>query len=136
MKKMLSLILTISLVALLSSCGTQGRYVSAYTAMGLVKSNTKSSCEASFQSLKGRLVFKLKAPDSPSEGDISYSIESNDGEIALYYDIYGTKEALAKVSSGESVESSGGYVEAGKTVYIIIEATEKAKGKVAVNLDN
>jgi hypothetical protein len=57
------------------------------------------------------------------------------GEIRLYYDIYGTKEKLAQVKAGESVTSRGGYIESGKEVYIIIEATD-AGGKVTVELNN
>ena len=43
---------------------------------------------------------------------------------------------LISVKAGESVEGRGGYVESGKTIYILIEATEKAKGKIEVELDH
>lgn len=40
------------------------------------------------------------------------------------------------VKAGETVEDSGGYVEGGYQVYIIIEAEEKSRGSVSVELDN
>ena len=54
----------------------------------------------------------------------------------MYYDIYDEKQELAHVEAGKTVTNRGGYIEGGKTVYIIIEATEKSKGKVSVELDN
>ncbi|MBQ8427881.1 MAG: hypothetical protein IJX18_01350, partial [Clostridia bacterium] len=71
-----------------------------------------------------------------TEGDISYSVQVDEGEIRLYYDIYGAKEALAQVKAGESVDGCGVYVESGKSVYIIIEGLEKTKGKISVELDH
>ena len=81
------------------------------------------------------MVFKIKKTEKGTEGDISYSVKVDEGELNLYYDIYGTKELLANVKAGESVDSSGGYVEGGKTVYFIIEAAEGTRGKVSVELD-
>ncbi len=133
MKKIISVIMALTLLLSLSSCS---KYVSSYSAIGLARSNTSHSCKASFHSLKGQLVFKIKKSDSGKEGDISYSITAQEGEIALYYDIYGTKQELARVGKGESVNARGGYIEGGHTVYIIIEATQKARGSVSVELDN
>ena len=118
----------------LSLCACDG-YVSSYNAIGLVRSNTSHSCESSFYKLDGELVYKLKKTDSDTEGDISYTLRADKGEIRLYYDIYGTKEELAHVKAGESVTSRGGYVEAGRQVYIIIEATD-AGGAVTVELNS
>ena len=124
----------LSLLITLCSCS---KYTSSYKAIGLVRSNTSHSCEASFHSLEGQLVFKIKKTDSgTAEGDISYSIQIDEGEIRLYYHIYGTREELAQVKAGESVDDHGGYVESGKPVYIIIEASEKTKGKISVELDH
>lgn len=134
MKKLIiSIMIVITLVSL-SSCI---KYTSSFKAIGLVRSNNSHSCSASFYSLEGQLVFKIKKSDfSKSEGNISYSIEVEQGEVALYYDIYGVKEQLAKVEAGESLNTTGGYVESGKYVYIIIEGTNNARGKVKVELDN
>ena len=133
MKKVLSIAVVLTLLITLCSCD---KYSSSYKAIGLVRSQTSHSCEASFHSLDGQLVFKIKKSDVGKEGDISYSIEAEEGEIHLYYDIYGVKEELVHVNGGESVEDRGGYVEGGHTVYIIIEATKNAMGKVSVELDH
>lgn len=133
MKRIISLLLLLATIFTLCSCDS---YVSSYKAVGLVRSNTSHSCDVSFLSLEGELVFKLKRSDVGSEGAISYSVSAEEGEIRLYYDIYGTKEELAYVKAGESVSSKGGYIEGGKTVYVIIEATGNAHGKVSVELDN
>ena len=132
MKKILALILIITLFSIsLCSCG---KYVSSYRAIGLIRSNTSHSCKASFYSLEGELVFKLKRSDS-GEGDVQYSVSVEEGEIHLYYDIYGTKSELARVKAGENLNGRGGYVEGGKTVYIIIEAAKGSRGEVSVELD-
>ena len=133
MKKIITFITILALMLTLSSCDT---YTSSFNAIGLVRINTSHSCETSFYSLEGQLVFKLKKSDVGAEGEISYSIQVEEGEVRLYYDIYGVKEELATVKAGESVDDKGGYVEGGKTVYIIIEAAEKSRGKVIVELDN
>ena len=131
MKRIISLIMLASIMLSLSSCG---RYVSSYSAVGLVRNQTSHSCEASFLSLDGILVYKLKRT-AAGEGDINYSVQVDEGELRLYYDIYGTKEELAQVKSGESIEGSGGYVECDKAVYIIVEATEKSRGKFVIELN-
>ena len=131
MKKLLTLTLILSILFSLCSCG---KYTSSYRAIGLVRTQSSHSCKTSFHSLTGRLVFKLKGSNAGKEGDISYSIRVDRGELYLYYDIYGTKEKLAEVKAGESVTSRGGYIESGKDVYIIIEAAD-AGGKVTVELN-
>ncbi len=69
-----------------------------------------------------------------TEYEISYSANADQGDLRIYYDIYGTKEELARVKTGETVNAKGAYVEGGKTVYIIIEATEDTRGKVSVSI--
>ena len=133
MKKILSVVLMLAMLLLLCSCD---RYVSSYKAVGLVRINDSHSCEVSFYSLEGQLVYKLKKSQSGAEGDISYSLEVEEGEVTVYYDIYDVKEELAHASAGETTQGRGGYVEGGHTVYIIIEAKAGARGKVTVELDN
>ena len=132
-KSFLAVGLILSVLIGLCACG--GGYVSSYKAVGLVRSNTSHSCEASFYSLEGTLVFKLKKTDG-AEGEISYSVAAEEGEISLYYDIYGTKEQLVNVKAGDTAEGTGGYVEGGKQVYIIIEASKKSRGRVSVEMYN
>lgn len=131
--KFLSFMLMLSLLFSLFSCG---RYTSSYKAIGLVKTQTSHGFETSFYSLRGKMVFKIKKTDNGAEGDIRYSIRVDEGELYVYYDIYGVKEPLAHVKAGESVSSQGGYVEGGKRVYIIIEARENAGGAVSVELNH
>lgn len=133
MKKALSFIMILALLLTLCSCS---KYKSSYMAIGLVRSQTSHSCETSFYSLQGQLVFKIKKSDTGKEGDISYSVSLEEGELCVYYDIYGTKEELVSAKAGDTLTGSSGYIEGGKTVYIIIEATEKSRGKVSVELDN
>jgi len=133
MKRILSLIMALILLMSLCSCN---RYTSSYKAVGLVRSHTSHSCETSFYSLEGQLVFKIEKSESGTEGDISYSVQVDEGEIYLYYDIYDVKEELTHVKAGEFVTSRGGYVEGGHTVYIIIEAPQKSRGKISVELDS
>ena len=101
-----------------------------------MKTQTSHGFETSFYSLRGEMVFKIKKTDNGAEGDIRYSIRVDEGELYVYYDIYGVKEPLAHVKAGESVVSQGGYVEGGKRVYIIIEARENAGGAVSVELNH
>ena len=116
----------------LGSC----KYVSSYKAIGLVRSQTNHSLETSFYSLEGQLVYKLKKTNNKNDGQISYSIEVEKGEIIIYYDIYSEKEKLVEVSSNQSVNDKGGYIEGGKSVYIIIEAKNSARGKVKIELND
>ena len=134
MKKILLWTIILSLAVTLCSCD---RYTNSFKAIGLVRSQTSHSCEASFYSLEeSRLVFKIKKSDLGTEGDIAYSIQVEEGELRLYYDIYGVKEELVHVKAGESVDGFGGYVEGGKTVHVIIEAAEKTQCAVSVELDH
>lgn len=133
MKRFISFAMVLSLLFILCSCG---RYTGSYKAVGLHRSRTSHSCETSFQSLKGHLVCKIKKSDKGNEGKISFSVQVDKGEIYIYYDAYGVKEELIHVKAGESIENIGGYVEGGKTVYIIIDAPEYSEAKISVELDN
>jgi len=99
----------------------------------MVKTNTTDSFNLSFMKLDGTLVYKLKLK-SGEESDIYYKADLDGGEIKVYYDIYGTKEPLFSLSGDEDIESRGGYVEGGKTIYIIIEATDAEGGKIAISV--
>ena len=131
MKKLLLLIISLSMLLSLCSCG---KYVSSYSAVGLTKTQTQHSCKLSFLSLDGQVVFQLKKTDS-AEGEISYSVSVSEGEVSVYYDISDEKAELVKVKSGETKNGKGGYVESGKNVYIIIEAKD-AKGEVSIDLNS
>lgn len=132
MRKITSLVILIATLLSLCSCDA---FKSSFRAVGLVRSNNSHSCKASFLSLEGELVFKLKKSDA-GKGEISYAVKAEEGEITLYYAIGEEKAELVTVKNGESVTECGGTVEGKETVYIIIEGKEKARGKVTVELDN
>lgn len=93
------------------------KYPSKYKAVGFVHSNESSSAFMDFYSFDGRIAFKLK---STGEGDLKYSAKLESGSATVYYDFYGTKTELFSISSGDEINSHGGYIEAG-TVYVIVE---------------
>ena len=127
MKKFIALFAILTLTVQLVACS---KYTSSYSALMLARSNTKSSCSASFQRLDGSLVFKIEKADA-QEGELSYTASLDEGTLSVYYDIYGTKELLFSITGGERAQGSGGYVETGKKFYVIIEAAA-AKGSVSV----
>lgn len=117
----------LAIILQLSSCDG---YTSSYSAFMLTRSNKTSECSASFQQLDGSLVFKIKRTDA-GEGELNYNSSLDSGSLSVYYDAYGDKQLLFTVSAGEHVSSSGGYVECGKQITVIVEAKE-AKGSLAV----
>lgn len=112
-----------SLVLLVLLCGCS-KYISSYKALGFIHTNTSNNAYMGFHSFEGRMVFTLK---SKGEGEIKYTASLEEGSAAVFYDCYGTKSELFTIESGESYESSGGYIEDG-TVYIIVETDGKCKG--------
>ncbi len=114
MKKTVILLVSALLVLSFAGCG---RYTSGYKAVGFVHSNESDSAFMSFRSFEGRMVFKLK---SASEGDLKFTAALETGNAAVYYDFYGTRQALFSISAGETIDAHGGYVESGP-VYIIVE---------------
>lgn len=129
MKKAISFIIAAIILFSLAGCS---KYSSKYKAVGFVHSNESSSAYMDFSSFDGRMVFKLK---STGEGDLNYSAKLESGSAIVYYDFYGNKEELFSVSSGNEINSHGGYVETG-TVYIIIETNgECQNGEFRFSLD-
>ncbi len=129
MKKILALLLTIFTAFGLASCNG---YSSSYVATKFIKQEVNGHCQAEFESLKGRYVFKLRK--SGGDGEISYSGSLEEGELHVYYDSLGTKELLFSLQAGERVEDCGGYFEGGSTVFIILETVGTAKGSVYIDL--
>ncbi len=119
-KKAINIIIVCLMLLSMTSCG---KYTSKYKAVGFVHSNESSTAFMSFYSFDGKMVFKLK---STGEGDLKYSAKLESGNAVVYYDYYGTKTELFSVSSGNEMESHGGYVEAG-TVYVIVETSTECK---------
>lgn len=102
------------MLPVLAGCG---KYVSGYKAVGFVHSSSRTSAWMDFYSFDGTMVFRMV---SPGEGDLKYSAMLESGAATVYYDDGGTKSELFSISSGETLESSGGYLEKG-TVYVIVQ---------------
>lgn len=128
MKRTIRLTAAFMLLLFLTDCG---KYVSRYKAIGFIHSNSPTSAEMSFCSFEGTMVFKLK---SSGEGNLKYTarLESGTATVFYDYDYYRTKQELFTIGSGEELDSSGGYIEAG-TVYIIVE-TNGACGNGAFSI--
>ena len=132
MKKLLLVILC--LAVLFSSTSCDFRYVSSYKALGLVRSEMGDRGSVKFGRLDGTVVLKLKMSGTGLENSIGCKATLDEGEINVYYDIFGVKEFLFNLKAGESIDERRGYIESGNRVYIIIETVTPAKGSVEIDL--
>ena len=132
MKKLILCVLCLSLLLSCASCGM--RYISSYKALGLVRSEMGDHGRAKFGRLDGTLVLKLRMSGTGLENSIGCNASLEEGEINVYYDVFGVKEFLFNLKAGESINERRGYIESGKRVYIIIETVEPAKGSVSIDL--
>ena len=119
-KRICAVVCAAALFLCLAGCG--GR-ASHYRAVGCVHTNTDSNAALSFFEFEGTMVYKLKLKDK-SEGDIKYTAELESGNVTVSYEYVGTEAELFRLTSGEKLDSSGGYIEKG-TVYIIIKTEGK-----------
>ncbi len=128
-KRIFIILLTVAVCLSLTACGN---YISSYSAIGMVRSNTRDTARVSFMSLDGRLVFKLHAK---SDSVISYEVSLDGGTLSASYDSGAGETALFTVTSesGESV-GNGGEVAEGESVYIIIYADGASGGEVRLAL--
>ena len=130
MKKIFLCFLCLTLILCAVSCD----YVSHYKAIGLVRVESGDHANISFYSLDGTYVMKLKMKGQGQEGDIHCKASLDEGEINVYYDWLGVKELLFNLKAGESIDERRGYVESGKTVYVIIETVTPVKeGKISID---
>ncbi len=125
MKKRLKLLLAAVLIAGMPFLTGCGKYVSSYSAVGFVHSNTSGSASMSFYQFSGRMVFTLKNRDG-SEGQLKVSAALESGSAAVYCDEDGTKKELFSLQAGDALESVFGPLTC-KTVYIIVETSEKCR---------
>ena len=131
MKKFLLFVLCIALVFSATSCN----YVSSYKALMFVRSEMGDHATISFSKLEGTYVMKLRMKGEGQEGSIQCKASLGEGEINVYYDSLGVKEFLFNLKAGESIDERRGYIESGKTVYIIVETVNTAKqGKIEIDL--
>lgn len=97
------------------------KYVSHYSALMMVTTNTSKSASISFSSLSGTRSFKLK-----SDGHLNYSAKLGEGSATVFYDSNGTKTELFSISGGQELQSSTIAVNPG-TVYVIVQTDGKCK---------
>lgn len=132
MKKIL--LILVCLTVLFSSTSCDFRYVSSYKALGLVRSEMGDRGSVKFGRLDGTVVLKLKMSGTGLENSIGCKATLDEGEINVYYDIFGVKEFLFNLKAGESIDERRGYIESGNRVYIIIETVTPAKGSIEIDL--
>ncbi len=131
MKKILLCFLCLTLLLSVTACSG---YVSSYKALMFVRQERGDHATISFSKLEGTYVMKLKMRGEGQEGDIHCKASLEEGEINVYYDSLGVKELLFNLKAGESIDERRGYIESGKTVYIIIETVTPAKeGKISID---
>lgn len=131
MKKVLLIVLCFALLLSVTACSG---YVSSYKALMFVRTERGDHGSISFSSLEGTYVMKLKMKGEGQEGDIHCVASLEEGEINVYYDIFGVKELLFNLKAGESIDERRGYIESGKTVSIIVETVTPAKkGKISID---
>ena len=130
MKKILCTVLALLCLLTLASCG----YASSYRAIGLVTMHNRSTYSVSFYDLKGTMSETLRLTTDEGEGELYYSATLEEGEVNVYYDVYGEKELLFTIKAGETVEGHGGYIESGRRIYIVIETVGSAQnGSIRVS---
>ncbi len=131
MKKALLIVLCIALLLFATACSG---YVSSYKALMFVRTERGDHASISFSSFEGTYVMKLKMKGQGQEGSIHCKASLEEGEINVYYDSLGVKELLFNLKAGESIDERRGYIESGRTVYIIIETVTPAKeGKISID---
>jgi hypothetical protein len=131
MKKLFLFVLCIALLLSATACD----YVSSYKALMFVRQERGDHATISFSKFEGTYVMKLRMKGEGQEGSIQCTASLEEGEINVYYDWLGTKELLFNLKAGESIDERRGYIESGKTVYIIVETVTPAKnGKISIDL--
>lgn len=120
MKKFLSVISVILLLAVFSGCG---EYSSSYKAVGFVHSNDSDSAYMTFHSFEGKMVFRLKCREPGSK--IRYSGKLESGSVSVSCECGGEKRELFSLSPGDDISSEEGELSEG-TVYVIVLTEGKA----------
>ena len=135
MKRSISIIATLLVLVLMSfSLFACSKYVSSYSAVGLVKSAWGNQCSTTFYKLDGTLVFEISNKND-GEGCVHFKADLDEGEINVYYATpFFEKQLLFSLNGEQSTENDGGYVEGPGKVYIIIEAQGAVNGAISVHI--
>ncbi len=135
MKKLLFTCLAYFCTWALVSCG---KYAGSFTTTQMSRTQRDDHCELKFASLSGRMVLQSKKTQDGNEGAIRYYGKLKSGEINVYYDTgrMPEKQPLFHLTAGKPLKASGGYIEQGERVYIIIETVGKVTGgEIRIDLD-
>ena len=123
--KKICFVLTLMLV-LVMFCACGG-YVKSYAATMLITSCWGDEASMKFDSFRGTYYFKLKRDDA-AEHALDLEAALAEGEINIYIGVNGEKELLRTVKGGESYNETivlDDKYDNEKTVYVILESTEK-----------
>ncbi len=132
-KKIITLALAAALLIGALCMGGCSKYVSKYSAVGFVHSNTSKSAFMTFYEFGGTMAFRLKC--GGSSGHIKSTAKLESGSITVYYDSDGTKTEWFTLGGGEETEMTGGPFGDG-TVYVIVETDGKCmNGDLRFNVE-
>ena len=123
MKKLFRFLSLACLALLLAGCS---KYVSKYSAVGFVHSNSARSAFMSFHQFEGTMVFKLKAPGGQA-AQLDYSARLESGSAIVYLDAAGTKIELFSLRGGDEIAASAAQINGEKTIYVIVETDGKCE---------
>ena len=126
-------LLTVLLIAVCLTSISCGKYVSSYTAIGLIRSNTLDGANVAFLSLDGVLVFRLQAGQRSEiyyeatleQGCVTVGVDTGEGEVELF-----CVEGENKISEADI----SAVADARAVVYVIIRAQGAKNGRIAVTL--
>ncbi len=124
MKKFVSVIIAVAALVLCLALSACGKYVSHYSAMLMVKTNTSHKASVSFDTFSGTCVLHLKNNDT-DEVFITYEATLGQGNIKVYYDFNEEKLNFFEIETDGSVEGRTETFTGNKTIYIIIESDGK-----------
>ena len=104
-----------------------GEYVKNYSATILIASCQGDEASMKFDTFKGTYNFKLRG-DGDDDRTLDFEASLAEGEMNIYIGVDGEKELLRTVKGGESYDETitlGDKYDYEKTVYVILESTEK-----------
>ena len=109
-------------------CGCNG-YVNSYYATILITSCHGDEVSMKFDTFKGTYNFKLKR-DGSAKYTLDIEASLAEGEINVYIGVDGEKELLRTVNGVESYDETIALdkkYDNEKTIYVILESTDKCK---------
>ena len=112
------------LALLLFSLAGCGKYVSKYSAVGFVHSNSARSAFMNFHQFEGTMVFKLKVKEADQ---LACSGRLESGVATVCLDADGAKTALFSLSGGDEIAASFAQIDGEKTIHVIVETDGKCE---------